>query len=202
MRQVGRDRFRRLLDRGEAGYRMGAHEALDMPHPLLLHPRHDVDEDERGKAGLLPQRMERGDAAERGANGGSLGAEAVLGLAAERHGVTAEICEAVMAASDPFAVAMAALVDADGGEAAFGEPPGRRPPGMAGLAAAMEEQRHLRTLAIEIGREAVPGMAEEGRLAGLQGHAAIRVARAAQTPMRVRKSSAPALKTLSPTAGI
>ena len=80
-------------------------------------------------------------AAERSADGRRPGAEALLDLPAEGHGVTAEICEAVVTACHPLAVAVAALVDTDRGEAALGELARRRPPGMAGLAAAMQQQR-------------------------------------------------------------
>src|SRR5688572_20376758 len=65
------------------------------------------------------------------------------------------ILEGVIAARDPFAFAMSALVDGDGAHAVRGDPPRGRVPGTSRLAAAMQEDHGMAAPVPQIGGEAI-----------------------------------------------
>ena len=89
-------------------------------------------------------------------------------VARDRGRVGGEIRERVMAAGDPFAVAMPALIERVGRGTRARELLGGAPPGMARLPAAVQQQHRLALLAIHIGHQPVAGGARKHRGRGLQ----------------------------------
>jgi hypothetical protein len=84
MRQIDRNRLRRLLHRREPLGGMRPHETLDMGHAAGVHSRHDVDEDKPGehRINLVAQRQQSGNPAKRRPNGDRLHGSVLRGDAA------------------------------------------------------------------------------------------------------------------------
>ena len=115
-------------------------------------------------------------------------------FAGHRLHISREIERRIGAVGDPFGIAMPALIDGVGGPAGAGERFGGGAPGMAGLAAAMQQQYGRALVAEHVGCELVAGCCREtSRLAGVG--CLVMVARS-----EIR--SPPLLNTLSPTASI
>src|SRR5437764_10415061 len=107
-------------------------------------------------------------------------------------GIPGEVRERIMAVGDPFAVAMATLVERVCGRAGAAEMLGGAPPGVARLAAAMQQKHRLSAVAIDIGHQPVAGGALEHCGSGLE----------MLHGRSCKNLTALALNTLSPTASM
>ena len=81
----------------------------------------------------------------------------------DRGGVVGKIGERIGAVGDPFAVAVAALIERVGHRARARQLLGGAPPGVARLPAAMQQQHRLALLAIDVRHQPIAGGAREHR---------------------------------------
>ena len=86
----------------------------------------------------------------------------------DRRRVRGKIREGVIAARDPLAVAVAALVERISHRARTRQMLGGSPPGVARLSAAMQQHHRLARIAIDVGDQPVAGGAGEYRGRGLK----------------------------------
>ncbi len=127
-------------------------------------------------------REQRRDAAEGGAHDHRRSGAARRQRARHRSRVGGEIGRRIGTIVDPGGIAMTALVQRIGDPARGGELLGGRAPGMAGLAAAMEQQHDRPLLAIDVGDEPVAAGTGEQRDGRLDRGAHGRSSRNASTP--------------------
>ena len=137
VRVVGRHRVGRLFQRRKAILDVGAHEISDAASALCLDSGSHINQDEGTDPGsrFLAYGRQQRDAAERRPHRGRWRGHAVD----EPAGVFGVGVGGVVALCGPIAVTVASEVERPGPPASVGEGLGRGSPGVAGLAASVEE---------------------------------------------------------------
>lgn len=168
MRQILRDRVGGVLDGGETVRRMRAHEVVNLLEAVWIDARRDVHQHERRERRLAARarggalRQQNRDAAKRRADGDRPVAVPLRKVISHLRCIGREVLEPVRAVLDPGGIAVPTLVHGDGHMTSARDLRGRALPGVARLAATMQQQDRRAGRAVLIGDELIAVRAGEG----------------------------------------